>query len=255
MVGLLFSACYKSVPPTGKSTGLDDLTPPAGCSTAPAQSTELSCTFAAAAEAGSDTPFHDLGLILTVREFDDQDEEAVESGRGNELQVMAYGPLRSGGIGPATHSGDRIRPGDLVVSINGGAIDMLRALAPDQSLWLAASKPVTLRFIRPPPLAARMAAEGEAGPSSSSGGGRPAERLSKNPTGGGHQPNARGGAPARRGKKPQRVQARLQRQVEVPEGSLSHQAARVSEQLLGAGYLEAELARLSALDSETTYVP
>ena len=82
MVGLLFSGGYKSVPPTGKSTGLDDLVPPPGRrSAAPMQPVELSCTFAAAAEAGSDRPFHDLGLVFTLREFCDQDEEAVERPR------------------------------------------------------------------------------------------------------------------------------------------------------------------------------
>ena len=128
---------------------------------------------------------------------------------------------------------------------------MLHALTPEQTLCAAASKPATLSFKRPQPLS--VAQEPGDGPSQ---GGRPAERQAKNPSAGGRNPNARarGGQLARRGKKPQRTQARLLKSIEVPPGTLKRQAARVSEQLLGAGYLEAEVARLTALEGET-YVP
>jgi hypothetical protein len=243
---LLLTQGYVSIPPTGKSTGLDDLAS-SGVELQCAGSVELQCTFEAAADAAR-VPFHDLGLKFTLLP---QDEEDEVDGRSHKLQVMSFAQRPCGAVGPPLHWGDQIRPGDVIHAINGDSSGVLHALTSEQTLWIAASKPVTLSFKRPQPLS--VAQEQEPGGGCVQGG-RPAERQAKNPSAGGRHPNARGGQPARRGKKPQRTQARLLKSIEVPPGTLKRQAARVSEQLLGAGYLEAEVARLLALEEET-YVP
>ena len=246
VLALLLSQGFVSIPPTGKSTGLDDLAS-SGVELQCAGSVELQCTFEAAADAAR-VPFHDFGLKFTLLP---QDEEDEVDGRSNKLQVMSFSQRSCGAVGPPLHWGDQIRPGDVIHAINGSSSGVLHALTPEQTLWVAASKPATLSFKRPQPLS--VAQEPGDGPSQ---GGRPAERQAKNPSAGGRNPNARarGGQPARRGKKPQRTQARLLKSIKVPPGTLKRQAAHVSEQLLGAGYLEAEVARLTALEGET-YIP
>ena len=88
-----------------------------------------------------------------------------------------------------------------------------------------------------------------------SAGGRPAARQAKHTASGARQANARsGGAPARRGRKPQDVPSRLHRRLEVPPGSLRTQVEHASEQLLGEGYMDAEVSRLSAF-TDTDTVP
>ena len=251
VVRLLLSGAHISTPPTGKSTGLDDLASvPSILSTAEPPK-EMQCTFAAAAEPGSEVPFHDLGIMFQVHE---QGEEDSESTHTDELVLLAYSQLRSGDAGPAVFSGDKIRPGDVVFAINGNSDTLLHALEPDGMLRLAASKPVTLHFWRPAYRAFQPQGEGDTGPLC---GGRPAERQAKYPSSGARQPNARGGgAPARRGKKPQRTQARLHRRIDVPlAGSMAQRTARVSEELLGPGYLEREVVHLTAVDEHATYVP
>lgn len=247
---------FVSVPPTGKSTGLDDIGSAAGSSggvddSEPCQPPELRCSFAATPNAGE--PFLDLGLVFVRRELGEG-----EPMHGLELRVAACSQLASGIIGPAAHTGDTIRPGDILFAINGDAAATLPYLDSDQILCLPASKMATLHFYRLPPALAMAAAAEEDGPleeGGSSQGGRPAGRQAKFPASGGRQPSKRGGVPARRGHKPQGLPARLQKQINVPAGSLKRRAALASAELLGEGYMEGEIARLRALDQTDTYVP
>jgi len=104
-----------SVPPTGKSTGLDDTggaprrsSSGAGGSDEPVPLEERRCTFAATPTAGS--PFLDLGLVFTPCEpgADELDSDELVDG-GLELRVAACSRLTSGAVGPAPHTGDSIR--------------------------------------------------------------------------------------------------------------------------------------------------
>lgn len=233
---------HVSVPPTGKSTGLDD----ALRSVAPPIREEMQ--FSVAAQPDASFPHHDLGLLFVPVEFED---EALEGGRSLlELRVASYSRRASGGVGPGDHTGDTIRPGDVVFAVNGDAELPLPKLQADQTLALPTYKPATLHFYRSTPTPGRE--EEGAGPSA---GGRPAARQAKYPAAGGRQPSALGGAPARRGRKPQALPARLHSQVEVGVGGLRRQVSQVSDQLLGAGYMESEIARLSDLAATDTYVP
>ena len=230
---------HVSVPPTGKSTGLDD----AVRAVAPPAHEELLFSVAAVRDASS--PHHDLGLLFVPVEYED---EAPEGGRTLlELRVASYSRRASGGVGPGDHAGDTIRPGDIVFAVNGDAELPLLYSQADQTLALPTYKPATLHFYRPTATPGRE--EEGAGPSA---GGRPAARQAKYPAAGGRQESALGGAPARRARKPQAVPARLHPQVEVGEGGLRRQVSRVSDHFLGEGYMEHEIARLAELDD--TYV-
>lgn len=237
------------MPPTGKSTGLDDVGGAAGSHGADDDLPlpELRCSFAPKPNRVGRDPYHELGLVFMPRELG-KDEPTCEL---RELRVAACSQLASGAIGPAQHTGDTIRPGDILFAVNGDAAAALPYLDSEQILCLPSSKTATLHFYRPPPVLA-MARAIEDGPSV---GGRPAERQAKFPSSGGRQSSARGGVPARRGHKPQGLPARLQKQIEVPAGSLRSRAALASEQLLGEGYMEREISRLRTLDQTDTYVP
>ena len=250
-----------SVPGTGKSTGLDDTSGAprgsssgaAGSSNEPVPLAERRCPFAVAPAASA--PYLDLGLVFTPCEPCDHEldsDELVEGGL--ELLVAACSRLWSGGVGPAPHTGDSIRPGDVVFAMNGDSKLTLPYIQADQTLCWPASKPLTLHFCRPPPPSSLPAEEPLTdGPSV---GGRPAARQAKYPASGARQANARsGGVPARRGRKPHDVSARLQKQLKIPSGSLRTQVEQASEQLLGPGYMNAEVTRLSALADTDTYVP
>lgn len=172
VLSLLLTQGFVSIPPTGKSTGLDELAS-SGVELQCAGSVELQCTFNAAVNA-TQVPFHDFGLKLTLLP---QDEEDEVDGRSNKLQVMSFSQRSFGAVGPPLHWGDQIRPGDVIHAINGNSSGVLHALTPEQTLCAAASKPATLSFKRPQPLS--VAQEPGDGPSQ---GGRPAERQAKNPT-------------------------------------------------------------------------
>jgi hypothetical protein len=90
---------HKSVPPTGRSTGIDDATARqiAAAGGNCAGTDVLSCTFPRGA---------DVGLVFTVHE-------------SGGLEVLAHDTCKNGDAGPARYSGDRITCGDVVTSVNG----------------------------------------------------------------------------------------------------------------------------------------
>mmetsp|Transcript_14080 Transcript_14080/g.27794 ORF Transcript_14080/g.27794 Transcript_14080/m.27794 type:complete len:279 (-) Transcript_14080:9-845(-) len=175
---------HKSLPPNGKSTGLDDTT--SFLRAAPRlelSDEELTCTFAS----GSD-----LGVVL-----------AVHASGG--LLVLAFATCEDGSPGPAAHSGDKLKCGDVLCSVGhhdsktGEALASL--LSPQGGLMLPPQKsPLTVKFKR-----CRIPERLE----ELDRGGRPAHRQPKFPShkGGGGKSGvvagAEGGAKKRKGAKPQ----------------------------------------------------
>jgi hypothetical protein len=217
---------FASFPPVGTCTGLDDL------STEPASveatvSPILECTFPNGGE---------LGLCFLV-----------EPG-GWELSVASYLSLSSGGLGPAAYSGERIRPGDVLFTVNGQYDDLPTVEMEDGSYQLKEIEgPMVLQFSRPPPTTVGRPSGESSSEAAGSSTGRPQARTAKFP---------RSFAPKRRGgRKPERTRAEAQRARPVlpPGETVAEQAAALKEKLLTPEALEALWAEVES--GEMGYMP
>lgn len=215
---------FPSVPPVGTCTGLDDLsTEPAVLQVA--SEPVFECTF----QDGTG----ELGIcFLAARD-------------GLNLAVASYVPLSSGAPGPAPFTGERIRPGDVLQSVNGD-FEFEANMMDDNSYQLEPVEgPMLLLFSRPP---ATTLCEGPSSSDGSSCGGRPQARQPK---------FARShGPPKRRGNKPERSRAEAQRARPVsPTGpTVAVQAAALKAQLLHPDALQ-QLSSAEVTCSGLGYVP
>jgi hypothetical protein len=224
-------ARHKSIPPTGKSTGLDDVPAPSPegyVEDGGALAVRMRVTFATC---------DNLGVRLILPDADDEEAELISG----ELLVHSF-------TGPRLpeHTGDRLRPGDLIMGAD--RLDELR-VTPDGLLDVKglAPGPLTLEFVRRPPRRA-AASDEEAEPASLAG--RPARRRAKTS----HSSPGRGGAPKRKGAKPQPLRASERKQVRVPEGSTHEQAEAMLAQLLSPDSLTELQTKLLAELAEMTYI-
>lgn len=125
-------ASNKSVPPTGKSTGLPEdeeheqllQANAAQSSSHGAASKTHSCTFAS----------DDIGLAF------------VPFGLFG-VQVVACMKRRDGSLGPAPHTGSALNPGDLVTCID-GVTNLCKCVEKSGKLSLAIAPPITVHFKR-----------------------------------------------------------------------------------------------------------
>ena len=173
---------------------------------------------------------------------------------GRLLEVMAFETLLDGSSGPARCTGDMLLPGDLVSKV-GPSDDLATILDTSGQLsrqvLLTFVLPIKVTFTRP---------EGE-GHKPRDLGGRPAERQAKYASRKAAVHEAVGGAPARRGTKPQRAQShsRPQKRKAAQPSSSSASALSVGdllEQLLETSGLSAAQRSLRDAElEEAIYIP
>ena len=193
---------------------------------------------------------HDLGVVLSH-----------SPSRSGELVVLGFVTLASGAPGPATHGGSRLTPGAQIVGVMTSYGEQEIQLSVAGELCVQGEAPLQLRF-RPQPLA--LVADAAAAPDLTEvSSGRSAARVAKYssdsayPVSGRKKPRGPepGGAPARRGKKPQSSRAENRRTVEVLPATTAA-AQRVAD-------LQAKLADTATLrelfvdveDDFTSFVP
>lgn len=242
-------ASHPSIPPTGKSTGIDDLpaeqaaeeTIEADADDDGYEAATLSCTFQATA---------DLGIVFAIAP--ERDEQVYD-----ELVVRAYCQLRNGEFGPAPHRGDQLRPGDVVTAID-GVSELVPLLSPTGVLELPpalAEAAITMAFrrgtCRAPPC---LECDEDEADTAGAKGGRPAKRVAKFPA------QQTGGARPRKGRKPERGNPMRYETLELPpaRGSVAKRVEALREQLLGNGAAERlarHASRIEEENVEATYVP
>ena len=236
-------AVHPSLPPTGKGTGLTEVDEAELLwrEVDEEEEEERTCEFGSV---------HDLGVVFSH-----------SPSRSGELVVLGFVTLASGAPGPATHGGSRLTPGAQIVGVMTSCGEQEIQLSVAGELCVQGEAPLQLRF-RPQPLA--LVADAAAAPDLTEvSSGRSAARVAKYssdsayPVSGRKKPRGPepGGAPARRGKKPQSSRAENRRTVEVLPATTAA-AQRVAD-------LQAKLADTATLrelfvdveDDFTSFVP
>ena len=239
-------AVHPSLPPTGKGTGLTEVDEAELLWREVDEEDERTCEFVSV---------HDLGVVFSY--------SAPGSG---QLVVLGFVTLASGAPGPATHGGSRLTPGAQIMGVVTSCGEQEIQLSATGELCVQGEAPLQLRF-RPQPLAlvADAAAVADLTEVSS---GRSAARVAKYSSTSaypvsGSRGNGRkksrgpepGGAPARRGKKPQSSRAENRRAVEVLPATITatQRVAALQAKLADTATLRELFADVE--DEFTSFVP
>ena len=245
--------CHPSIPPTGKGVAIA-AEPCEPCESDEGSGGAESDAAEEAAEALQTLPRRCCSFQaceLAANGFGLAFRANSEGGGGLGIVVAAFAALRSGGDPPATHSGEQLQPGDIVLRVGeDDDDDLTKLLSPDGLLAEPAGSAATvLEFVRP---------VGSARPVKYLGG-RPAKkkpkygRNGKKTTWASHvrEDELLGGAPSRAVRKPQRSRARDRSAAEVDEPSAAEQIEAVLRTVETAGGSSAQQQRqLERLASE-----
>ena len=227
-----------SIPPTGKSTGLPD-----GFTSVTADDLDAFDNLQQSSDHEEDARLRPHKFTCTFARQDDLGLKMCLNTNTEHITVCAYSKLADESFGPAAHTGDAIRPGDVIESCSCNLLPLSKRVG-EYGTWIceksSETSPVILTFVRP-------SVHGQQ--SGTNEGGRPKKRTSKTDWSSTTAKAGRGGANRIKNTKSEKTRASM-----MKSNTVRSAGDRISE-LVAASYLvEATKEATEALDT-MVYVP